>query len=93
MGMKNLQVAERSGKIIEITNSDLGGNRVFVGNLSSDTSSPSPNCLPRFPFLFGITSLVAGSTVVDLSTLLYLLRLLVALERLGDDVVLLMPSC
>lgn len=64
----------------------LGGNLVLVGNLSSDTSSASTNCLPLLlPFLFGITSLLAGSTVLDLSTVLYLFLLE---PRLGADVVL-----
>ena len=68
----------------------LGGNLVMVGNRSSATSSASASCLPLF--LFGITSLLTGSAVVDLSTVLYLLRLLLDPPRLEDGVVLLGTS-
>lgn len=61
---------------------------MFVGNLSSETSSASTNCLPLLLVRFGITSLLAGSTVLDLSTLLYLLLLAEDPPRLGADVVL-----
>lgn len=94
--------ARRGGKFkgnrIFRSDTHLGGNLVLVGNLSSDTSSVSVNCLPRFPFplalplplpfLFGITSLLAGSTVLDLSPLAYLFLFPDELPRLGADVLL-----